>query len=157
MTEQAWVRVERTFAAPIAEVWAMWTDPARFAGWYGPNGMSVPVAEMDLRPGGVRRICMASPAGPRQMTMWLTGVFKEIVAPKRLVYTEAMCTEDGTLISPAQMGMPAGTPDITEVIVDLTEVPGGTRMVMVHVGVPEGTAGGQGWAQAFDKLAAALA
>ena len=52
------------------------------------------------------------------------------------------------------MGMPDSFPDITEVIVELSEVDGKTRMVMVHVGVAEGTAGAGGWNQAFDKLAA---
>jgi len=51
------------------------------------------------------------------------------------------------------MGMPAGHPDITEVIVDLREVSGKTTMTMVHVCVPEESAGTGGWKQAFDKLA----
>ena len=49
--------------------------------------------------------------------------------------------------------MPAGHPDITEVIVDLREVSGKTTMTMVHVCVPEESAGTGGWKQAFDKLA----
>ncbi|UWQ17680.1 SRPBCC domain-containing protein [Jannaschia sp. M317] len=155
--EQTWVRIIRNFAAPRAAIWKMWTDPAAFAQWYGPRGMSVPVAEMDLRVGGLRRICMTMDAPDRDMTMWFTGVFKEIRAPERLVYTESMCTEDGTLISPASMGMPEGTPDVTEVIVELSETADGTRMTMVHVGVPEGSAGAGGWAQAFDKLDTVLA
>jgi hypothetical protein len=51
------------------------------------------------------------------------------------------------------MGMPDDFPDITEVIVELSEVGEKTQMVMVHVGVAEGTAGAGGWNQAFDKLA----
>jgi uncharacterized protein YndB with AHSA1/START domain len=92
----------------------------------------------------------------RMMSMWFTGVYKEIKSPSRLVYTESMCDADGTIISPQSMGMPDGHPDITEVIVTLTEAGGKTRMTMVHVGVPEGSAGAGGWAQAFDKLGAAL-
>ena len=61
--------------------------------------------------------------------------------------------EDGTIISPQNLGMPAGHPDITEVIVELSEADGMTTMTMVHVGVPEGSAGDGGWNQAFDKLA----
>ena len=119
MTEEHnWVRIERDFDAPIDLVWRMWTEPALFKQWYGPNGMSVPSAERDLKVGGTRKVCM------------------RMQSPYR------------------SMGMPDGFPDVTEVIVDLTEVDGKTRMVMVHVGVGEGTAGAGGWTQAFDKLAA---
>lgn len=150
--KQSWVQIDRIFDAPVADVWRMWTDPELFKAWYGPNGMSVPVAEMDLRVGGTRKICMEMTSAERAMSMWFIGVYKEIREPTRLVYTESICEEDGTLISPQAMGMPEGHPDITEVIVELSDVEGGTRMKMVHVGVSEGSAGEGGWTQAFDKL-----
>lgn len=152
----AWVRIERDFDAPIETIWAMWTDPDLFASWYGPMGMSVPEIAIDLRVGGQRKLCMSMESPERSMKMWFTGVYKEISAPHRLVYTEAMCDEDGTLISPSSMGMPEGTPDITEVIIDLTDIGGRTRMTMIHKGVPEGSPGEGGWRQAFTKLDARL-
>lgn len=155
-SEQSWVKIERVFDAPIQDVWQMWTDPELFRKWYGPKGMSVPVAEMDVRVGGTRKICMEMTSPERSMSMWFIGVYKELRKPTRLVYTESMCEEDGTLISPQAMGMPEGHPDITEVIVELSEMAGKTRMKLVHVGVPEGTAGEDGWNQAFDKLASHL-
>ncbi|MEL6839382.1 MAG: SRPBCC domain-containing protein [Pseudomonadota bacterium] len=158
MTDQpSWVKIQRTFDAPIDVIWSMWTDPEQFKRWYGPMGMSVPTAEMDVTVGGTRKICMEMVSPERTMTMWFTGVYKEIDAPKRLVYTESMCDADGTLISPQNVGMPEGTPEITEVIIDLSEERGRTAMTMVHIGVPAGTAGEGGWNQAFDKLAEMLA
>lgn len=157
MTElKSWVKIRREFDAPIDIVWDMWTDPALFRTWYGPMGMSVPTAEMDLTIGGVRKICMEMQTPERTMSMWFTGVYKEITRPSRLVYTESMCDADGVIVSPQSMGMPEGHPDITEVIVELSEAGGKTTMTLVHVGVPEGSAGAGGWTQAFDKLAAAL-
>ncbi len=154
--DMSWVRIERHFNASVEAVWAMWTDPAKFQSWYGPMGMSVPVAEMDVAVGGTRKICMEMKTPERTMSMWFTGEYREITAPTRLVYTESMCDADGNIISPASMGMPDGTPEVTEVIVELAEVDGGTRMVMTHMGVPAGTPGEGGWMQAFDKLAGAL-
>ncbi len=154
--DMSWVRIERHFNASVEAVWAMWTDPAKFQSWYGPMGMSVPIAEMDVAVGGTRKICMEMKTPERTMSMWFTGEYREITAPTRLVYTESMCDADGNLISPASMGMPDGTPEVTEVIVELAEVDGGTRMVMTHMGVPAGTPGEGGWMQAFDKLAGAL-
>jgi uncharacterized protein YndB with AHSA1/START domain len=152
----SWVRIERVFDASIEDVWRMWTEPDLFKTWYGPNGMSVPVAEMDVTVGGTRKVSMSMETPQRTMTMWFIGVYKEVRKPSRLVYTESMCEADGTLIPPQAMGMPEGHPDITEVSVDLAEVDGKTRMTMVHVGVPEGTAGEGGWNQAFDKLSKRL-
>lgn len=150
--DKKWVRVEREFDAPVATVWSMWTDPELFRTWYGPRGMIVPVAEMDVKVGGSRKICMEMASAERSMTMWFTGVYKEVKAPNRLVYTESMCDENGTLIPPQSMGMPEDFPDITEITVELAEVNGKTQMTMVHVGVEAGTAGAGGWNQAFDKL-----
>ncbi len=151
-----WLRIERTFDAPIEKVWAMWTDPALFAQWYGPNGMEVPVAEMDVAPGGRRKICMSMKTPERTMTMWFIGEYKEVNAPVRLVYTESMCDENGDLISPQAMGMPEGHPETTEVIVELSSDGGKTKLKLTHVGVPADSGGAGGWAQAVDKLAAAL-
>lgn len=152
-----WVKIERTFDAPIDAVWAMWTDAEMFKSWYGPMGMTVPTAEMDVTVGGTRNVSMEMVTPERTMTMYFTGVFKEVTAPTRLVYTEAMCDADGNVISPEQMGMPPGSPDITEVIVDLKAEGDQTVMTMVHVGVPDGSPGAGGWGQAFDKLAETLA
>ncbi|MCG8653534.1 MAG: SRPBCC domain-containing protein [Pirellulales bacterium] len=151
--QQQWVRIRREFRAPIEAVWEMWTDPALFKQWYGPMGMTVPTAEMNVVVGGTRKICMEMKTPERSMSMWFIGVYKEINRPSRLVYTESMCDADGTIISPESMGMPAGHPDVTEVIIDLSEADGVTVMTMVHVGVAEGSAGDGGWNQAFDKLA----
>jgi len=121
MTDQPnWVKLHREFDAPRDVVWSMWTDPELFKQWYGPMGMNVPTAEMDVVVGGTRKINMQMQTPERTMSMWFIGVYKEINAPSRLVYTESMCDAEGTLISPQSMGMPEGSPDITEVIVELS-------------------------------------
>jgi len=152
-----WVTIERDFDAPIETIWNMWTDASLFQKWYGPMGMTVPVAEMDVTVGGTRKVCMEMKSPERTMQMWFTGVYKEVTKPTRLVYTEAMCDADGNIMSPASMGMPEGTPASTDVIVELTADGDKTHMKMVHVGVPDGSPGGGGWAQAIDKMAALVA
>ena len=146
------VVIERILEAPVPLVWQMWTDPEHFAAWYGPDGATIPVARMDVRVGGVRLISMKvqTPGGPVQM--WFTGEFREVVENNRLVYTEAMADEHGNLLSPAEMGMPAGHFTTTEVHVQLEAVDGHTKMVMTHVGIPADSPGAAGWNMAFDKL-----
>jgi len=145
------VVIERTFEAPVELVWQMWTDPEHFKQWYGPKGFSVPVAEIDLRVGGKRLVCMASPDG--SMKMWTTGEHTEIFPTERLVYTESPADENGNVVPPSAMGMPDGYPATTEVTVLLEDLAGRTRMVMTHAGVPADSGAGGGWEQAFDKLA----
>jgi uncharacterized protein YndB with AHSA1/START domain len=145
------VVIERTFDAPQDLIWQMWTDPEHFQKWYGPKGFTVPVADMELRVGGKRLICMASPDG--SMKMWTTGEYTEIVPNDRLVYTESPADENGNVVSPSAMGMPEGYPAMTEVTVSLEDLGGRTKMVMTHAGVPADSGAGGGWTQAFDKLA----
>jgi uncharacterized protein YndB with AHSA1/START domain len=144
------VVIERTFDAPIDLIWQMWTQPEHFKNWYGPQGFSVPVADMDLRVGGRRLVCMASPDG--SMKMWTTGEYTEIVPNKRLVYTESPSDENGNLVSPSAMGMPEGYPETTEITVLLEDLGERTRMVLTHAGMPADSGAGGGWEQAFDKL-----
>ena len=153
-TAQDSVVIERTFNAPIALVWQMWADAEQFKQWYGPNGMTIPVANMDVRVGGKRLICMEMNMPDRSMKMWLAGEYREVVPTERLVYTESMSDENGNIMSPQEIGMPEGHPETTEVIVDLEDLGGSTKMVMTHVGVPADSGGAGGWAQAIDKLAA---
>ena len=150
------VVIERTFDAPVELIWRMWTDPKHFAGWYGPPGASIPVANMDVRVGGTRLICMVLETPNGTMRMWFTGEYIEVVPNKRLVFTDSMSDEHGNVVSPSEMGMPDGHPTTTEVIVELAEIDGRTTMVMTHVGIPAGSPGAMGWTMAFDKLAVYL-
>lgn len=151
------VTIERTYAAPPEVIWRLWTQPEHFASWYGPEGGSVPVARMDVRVGGTRFLCMEVPTPHGQRQMWFTGTFLEVAENQRLVYTDSMADELGRVMAPEELGLPAGHPTTTEVRVDLESVDGGTRMVVTHVGIPEGSPGAVGWARALDRLADHLA
>ncbi|MEM9466766.1 MAG: SRPBCC domain-containing protein [Actinomycetota bacterium] len=157
MTEFKSVEIERTFAAPIATIWQMWTEAEHFASWYGPMGASIPTCEMNVEIGGRRHLCMEmeTPNGPMQM--WFVGEYTEISPMTRLVYTESMSNEAGDVLSPADMGMPGDGPSITEVVVELTEAGDQTHMTMHHIGIPHDSPGGMGWNMALDKLEALLA
>jgi uncharacterized protein YndB with AHSA1/START domain len=148
------VVIERTFDAPVDVIWRLWTEPEHFKAWYGPQGATIPVASMDVRVGGIRLVAMEfqTPEGPQQM--WFTGEFREVISHKRLVYTESMADEHGNPLSPSETGMPQGHPTTTEVIVDLEDIGGRTKMVMKHVGVPADSPGAVGWEMALDKLSA---
>jgi uncharacterized protein YndB with AHSA1/START domain len=146
------VVIERTLDAPTDLVWQMWTDPEHFKQWYGPDGATIPVAELDVRVGGTRLVCMEVLTPDGAMRMWFTGEHLEIEESIRLVYTESMSDEHGNVLPAGEPGLPDAHPTTTEIRVELEDLDGRTRMVMTHVGVPEGSPGAAGWTMAFDKL-----
>ena len=152
MTESKHVRIERTFDAPVALVWQLWTDPEHFKAWYGPDGATIPTATMDVRVGRPRHVCMEvrTPNGPMQM--WFVGEYREVIEHRRLAYTESTSDEHG--------GTPVAGVDghvATEVRVDFEDLGNRTRMVLVHVGIPQDSPGAAGWEMALDKLATQVA
>ena len=84
--------ITRAFDAPRSLVFKMWTDPKHMAQWWGPHDFTNPVCELDVRPGGAILIHMRAPNGEVHP---MTGVFREIVEPERLVFAIAVDDADG--------------------------------------------------------------
>ena len=62
MTQTAGTRivVERTYEASIEDVWELWSTKEGIESWWGPEGFSTKVHELDLRPGGLMRYAMTA-------------------------------------------------------------------------------------------------
>jgi uncharacterized protein YndB with AHSA1/START domain len=109
--------IRRTFAAPQAKVFHAWTDPRSLKKWCAPSDdFETLIAEVDLRVGGTYRIGM-QPPGSAEMHI-ATGVYKEVDAPRRLVYTWSW-----------EGGMEAGE---TVVTVEFRTVEKGTELMLKH-------------------------
>ena len=81
------IRLTRLFDAPRHLVFEAMTKPEHVKQWWGclADGYSVPVCEIDLRPGGAWRFVNRTPKGE---LVAFYGVYREIAPPERLVYTE---------------------------------------------------------------------
>jgi len=82
-TAEREIVIERTVNAPRELVWRAWTEADQIAAWWGPNGFTTTIHEMDVAVGGVWRFMMHGPDGtdyPNKV------VYREIVKPERLVY-----------------------------------------------------------------------
>ncbi|MEO6390551.1 MAG: SRPBCC family protein [Pyrinomonadaceae bacterium] len=77
--------VSRIINAPREKVFAAWTDPEQIVKWWGPDGFTTTIEQMDLRPGGVRKLVMHGPDGTDYHNK---SVYVEIVEPERLVYEQ---------------------------------------------------------------------
>ena len=79
----------RAFSAPRRLLFEAWTNPEHVRRWYGCSTMTLTVCEIDLSVGGSYRYVMRAPDGGEHT---MTGVYREIVPPRRLVYTERYVT-----------------------------------------------------------------
>ena len=142
------VTITREFAAPRSLVWQAWTDSAQFAKWFGPRGMEVPRAELDVRVGGTLRYEMRAPNGH---TMANVGTFTEVVPQQRLAYTERYEDKGQVMFENLNTITFAERDGKTVLTLDV-------RLLRAAEGMPKKLdRAAQGWTQALDKLAELLA
>jgi uncharacterized protein YndB with AHSA1/START domain len=78
------LRLERTLPAVREDVWRALTDPQALAKWWGPSGFTAPSIDFKPQVGRGYRIAMQPPAGE---LFHLSGTFREVAPPSRIVYT----------------------------------------------------------------------
>ncbi len=80
------IRFVRAFKAPAQLVFDAYTVPALVSRWLlGPDGWTMPVCEIDLKPGGCFRYVWRHERG---MEMGMEGIYAEIDAPRLIRHTE---------------------------------------------------------------------
>lgn len=87
--------ITREYAAPRELVFKAWTDPKQLVKWWGPRGFTNPVCDWDAKPGKAIHVVMRAPDGTDYP---MGGVFREVVAPERLVFTSGALDEKGSLL-----------------------------------------------------------
>jgi uncharacterized protein YndB with AHSA1/START domain len=89
--------IERSFQAPVEEVWKLWTTKEGIESWWGPDGFAVTVRKFDLRPGGELAYAMTATAPEQIEFMKKAGMplttearvtYTEVEPPRRLAFTQ---------------------------------------------------------------------
>jgi uncharacterized protein YndB with AHSA1/START domain len=139
------IEMSWTFEAPREEVWREWTEPERFADWYGGPDFPIPLdtVAMDVREGGKWNLVMI--AGPREIH-W-DGEYIEVKEPERLVFTVSDQPEEDVY-------------DLCTVV--LTDLDGDrTEMLFQqsggHMSAEAYRRAAQGWSGFFERIAERLA
>ncbi|MGH8777062.1 MAG: SRPBCC family protein [Jiangellaceae bacterium] len=107
--------VTRVVDASMQRAWQAWVDPDDVMRWWGPTGFSAPVADMDVREGGVSLVAMRSPDGH---DLWNTWTYSVVRPGERLEFVMSFADVQGRRITPAEAGLPAEIPDGVHHVVD---------------------------------------
>jgi uncharacterized protein YndB with AHSA1/START domain len=78
------ILLTREFNAPRALVWEAMSKPENVKQWWGQRGSTLPVCEMDFRPGGTWHFVEREPSGAEHP---FKGEYREISKPERVVHT----------------------------------------------------------------------
>lgn len=140
----------RIIDVPREKLFRAWTDPALLVQWFAPLPWTTPRAELDVRPGGANLVVMRGPDGNE---FPMHGVYLEVVANERLVFTDAYSTA----------WEPSSKPFMT-VILTFEDAGGKTRYTarVLHWTVAdrethEKMGFHEGWGRCTDQLAALAA
>jgi uncharacterized protein YndB with AHSA1/START domain len=133
--------ITRVFDAPRRLVFKAWTEPEHLVRWWGPRGFTTISGRMDIRPGGAWFRAIRAPDGSVHRKR---GVYREIVAPERLVFT--YLTEDAE-------GNPGPETVVTVTFADL----GGKTRLTLHQALFESVAARDlhrgGWTTCIERFA----
>lgn len=84
--------ITRTVNAPRNLVWKLFTQAEHLQHWWGPKGMALTVAKLEVKPGGIFLYTMTAPNG---FKMWGKFVYREIAPPERLIFVVSFSDENG--------------------------------------------------------------
>jgi uncharacterized protein YndB with AHSA1/START domain len=148
---------ERTFDAPLEDVWDLWTTKEGVESWWGPEGFHVEVHAIDPRPGGEMRYAMIASApdvvaGMKRMGMPLVTesklTYRELEPRRRLAYFHAVDFVPGVAAY-----------DV-DTVVEIESVAAGVRMVVTVDAMHDAhwtEMARKGWESQLDKAVRLLA
>lgn len=149
--------ITRNFNAPQDRVFRAFTEPALLKRWWAPKGWTTPYVSVDCHKGGLFHYCMRSPEG---QAIWGKGIFRELEAPRRIVYIDSFADEEGHTVEPAHYGMSTDHPSESRVTIAFTKHKDGTKVTLRHQiprFFPEREMMQQGWNEMLDRLEVLLA
>ena len=124
--------IDRTFDAPVKRVYRAWTDPEDLARWIWASLGKDVRAELDVRVGGAYRIYSNVAGGRHQGEGWsgMCGLYVDVEPQRRLAFTLHWDADVG-------YNRPDALTLDEAVIVTFAPAGEGTRMVMMHMGIPD--------------------
>ncbi len=136
------VAMSRVFDAPRELVFEAFTNARHLQEWMlGPEGWTMPVCEIDLRPGGAWHFVWRRDDGTE---MEMTGEYREITPPERMVSTEAWGGDWPETIVTLELTEDDGLTTMTQTVLYPSEE---ARDAALETGMKDGAA------TSYDRLA----
>lgn len=150
--------INRSFDAPIAVMYEMWTDPKHFSQWLPPKGFKMEFIKSDIKPGGNTLYFMTDGGNAK---MFGKTNYLEMHSPNRIVYKQQFCDEKGNVtrhpMSPTwpetmltTVALTEEGPDQTRVTITWEAFEATPEELATFVNARSGMT--QGWTGSFDKL-----
>lgn len=152
------VVLTRLFEAPIEQVWNAWVEPELVRQWWGPNGFTCILANMDFREGGTSLVGMRASPEFGGGDFYNTWTYQTIEPLQEFEYIQRFTDRDGRAFDPAEVGFPADVPKEVRslnVFRDLGD--GRTELTVTEYGYPSEQAASlsrRGLEECLDKMAA---
>ena len=134
------LEITRSFDAPPALVFRAWTSKEHLLRWWGPKDFTATLEKLEFREGGAFRHYIHSPDGK---SYGMSGIYREIVEPERIVFTFAWDDGPETLIT-----------------VTIKPEGNGTKLTFRHEPFADAASRDShegGWSECLDKLVAEMA
>ncbi len=147
-TEEKQLLITHLFDAPREAVFRAWTDPELLNIWYAPDGCTVEFKSIHVVEQGTFHSCIHDPVHGE---CWITGVYREVVPPERLVFTMVLADGDGNAVTAMTAGKSDEWPEALVTTV-LFEPIGNRTKVTVHQTVAEEEAKKTGAYQSWIKM-----
>lgn len=119
--------IERTYKAPLVDLWNRWTTKAGIETWWGPEGFAVTVRQLDLRPGGELLYDMT--AVGRAQILFMKSAGLPVTTEAKITYTEVVPLQRLAYETLAEF-IPGVEPYAVTTVVELHPDPKGVRMVL---------------------------
>jgi len=123
--------ISKIVNAPRELVWKVWTDPEHIKNWWGPNGFTNTIFQMDVQPGGIWEFIMHGPDGTDYKNK---SVYKEVVKYEKIVYDHVSPKFQFTVTFKEQGGktlinieMLFETPEVRDNVVRVFKADGGLK------------------------------
>ncbi len=148
--------ITHLFNAPRELVFKAWTDPEQLKNWYAPDGCTIEFKSVEARENGRFHSCIHDPV---HGDCWITGVYKEVIVPEKLVFSMILSNEMGETVSSGAAGKSDDWPE--EILTTVTFDPIGQQTkVTLHQTVAEAeakkTGAYQSWFSMFERLSELL-
>ena len=138
--------ITRVVDAPRRLVFEVYTNAEHVPHWMlGPKGWTMPICEIDLRPGGAWHLVWRRSDGTE---MEMRGLYQEIVPPERLVSTESWGGDWPETLNTLLLSEEGGKTTITSRVLYPSKE---ARDAALKTGMQEGAS------ESFDRLAEYLA